>query len=101
MAESQLKASSENDGKRNLILGGIAIVLVGVAAYIYLGPKESPIPDVVQGKGIYYTGPMKSKTAGSKAYGTIDGRKITEEEAKAEEKKWLDAHPEVAQMGKK
>jgi hypothetical protein len=98
--EAQANASSESGGKRTLIFGGIALVLLGVAAYVFLAPKEEGPPEVLQAKGIYYTGPMKSKKAGSKDYGSIDGRKLTEEEARAEEKKWLDAHPGIANPGK-
>ena len=87
-------------GRQILMIVGLVAIVLAAGAYVFLGPKDDKGPPVVQGKGIYYTGPMKSKTAGSNDYGTIDGRKLTEAEAKAEEKKWLDAHPEVTGAGK-
>lgn len=96
MAEKQ----KDNPNKRAYLLGGIAVLLLAAAGYVYFGPKDNPIPEVRQGTGIYYTGPMKSKTAGSNAFGTIDGKLLTEEEAKAAEKKWLEEHPDIANPDK-
>lgn len=96
MAEKQ----KDTPNKGAYILGGVAVLLLAVAGYVYFGPKEDPTPEVRQGTGIYYTGPMKSKTAGSNAFGTIDGKLLSPEEAKAAEKKWLEDHPDIANPNK-
>jgi hypothetical protein len=78
--------------RRAGILIGIFIVLVAVAAYVYLGNREdTSLP--VNPSGIYYTGPMKSKSGPT--YGTADGRPSTKEEAEAEAAKFFKEHPEL------
>jgi len=84
-----------NESKRNtyMVAGG-ALVLVAAACYmlIFKGSDDS-LPDT-GGKGIYYTGPMKSKMGSG--FGTMDGQRMTDTEGQAAADAWLRQHPELA-----
>jgi hypothetical protein len=78
--------------KRWLILGGAGFALIAAAAVLFLSSREDDaIPQPTS--GIYYTGPMKAKQGSG--YGTIDGRPMSEAEAKAGVEQWLQNHPQA------
>jgi hypothetical protein len=85
------------ENKRIAILGGAAaVVALAGGLYLFLNREDDSIPEV--SKGIYYTGPMKSK-GGSGTYGTIDGQAMDPEQGKAAAAEWLKQHPELDKGG--
>lgn len=74
--------------RRNAVwLIGVAFVLLGVALYVhFFANRDDEIPTYPG--AVYYTGPMKAKTG--VGYGTMDGQPISDEEAKAQAKRWLE-----------
>lgn len=72
--------------RHTLLLCGIAVVLLCVAIYVnYFSGEDSGYPTYPG--AIYYTGPMKAKSG--VGYGTIDGKAISEADAKTEADRWL------------
>jgi hypothetical protein len=85
------------ENKRIAVLGGVAAVIaIAGGIYLVLNREDDSIPEVT--KGIYYTGPMKSK-GGSGNYGTIDGQTMDPEQGKAAAAEWLKQHPELDKGG--
>jgi len=87
--ESQEVSNPKEERTNAFWLGGIAVVLLGVAVYMhFFANREEDYPTYPG--AVYYTGPMKAKTG--VGYGTIDGQPITDEEAKAQAKRWLEEY---------
>lgn len=87
------------DRRRSFLIGGLVVVAIGAAAFFFFNRgEEDTIPSAPN--AIYYTGPMKSKS-GKNEYSDINGKLLTEAEAKAGRDQWLKDHPKVAEMDKK
>lgn len=84
-----------NEQKRRtaLFAGGVAVLLVAACYMLFFRGGDDSIP-TVSGKGLYYTGPMKSK-GGGEGYGTLDGKAMTGEEGKAAAQEWLKSNPNL------
>lgn len=86
ISEREISRAHKEERRYTLTLGVIAVLLLGVAIYMhFFAGDDSGYPT---GPGvIYYTGPMKAKTG--VGYGTIDGKPISEADAKAAAAQWL------------
>lgn len=84
----------ESKSRTFIIAGGALLIVVATCYMLLFRGDDNSVPDA-GGKGIYYTGPMKSKGGGG-GYGTMDGKSMTAEEGKAAADAWLKQHPELS-----
>lgn len=89
MSESVPEAVAEvkrEEKRLTLLLCGVAVCLLGVAIYVnFFAADDSGYP--THPGAVYYTGPMKAKSG--VGYGTIDGKPISDADAKAQADRWL------------